>query len=112
MRRIIKVFVSIIVLIFTACTNSQQPTNNVTTNNAATPVSMGQQLFETRCATCHGVSGTAGIGNAANLHTCSLDSNTIVQVVSNGRNGMPSFKNSCSEEEIHKIAAYVYTLRK
>lgn len=100
----------LLLVTLSACTNSQQPTGNENTN--AAPISMGQQLYESKCVTCHGPGGAAGISNAANLHTSTLDSNAIIQVVTNGRNGMPSFKNSCSEEEIHKIASYVYTLRK
>jgi mono/diheme cytochrome c family protein len=109
MRRLIKAFVSIIVIIFAACNNSQQP---ATEHANTAPVSAGQQLYDSKCVTCHGSSGAAGISNAANLKTSQLDSAGIVQTLTNGRNGMPSFKNSCSEQEIQQIASYVLTLRK
>jgi cytochrome c5 len=69
----------------------------------------GEQVFaEAGCATCHtleaaGASGTVG----PNLDETQLGEDEIVQVVTNGRGGMPSFAGQLSEEEIQAVAAFV-----
>jgi mono/diheme cytochrome c family protein len=35
----------------------------------------------------------------------------LAQVISNGKGGMPSFKNSLSPDEIHVLVTYIRSLR-
>ena len=103
------------VLLYASCgssNNSASTPTNTPQNNTVTIPDSAQYLFEAKCASCHGADGTAGIANAANLKISSLDSVAIIQTITNGRGGMPSFKNAISEKDIHKLAGYVYTLRK
>jgi mono/diheme cytochrome c family protein len=72
----------------------------------------GKALFEEKCAACHGSDGTAGLANAADLQTSRLDSTSIIQIITNGKNTMPVFRDQLGTGEIDQIANYVYTLRK
>ena len=97
-----------------ACSNNAEPSREETSpsqSNIAVK-SNGEILFEAKCSSCHGTDGTAGIGNAANLQTSKIDSATITQTILNGKNGMPSFKNTLSDIEIKQLASYVQTLRR
>jgi mono/diheme cytochrome c family protein len=90
------------------------------TNSSAQPVPAttelpavknGKSLFETKCASCHGADGTAGIGNAAALHASTLDSISVIRTITNGRNGMPAFKDQLTSDQLHQLASYVQSLR-
>jgi cytochrome c oxidase cbb3-type subunit 3 len=68
------------------------------------------------CAACHGQDGTGNqamgapdLTDDAWLYGSDLD--TIQQTIMNGRSGqMPAFGDQLSEERIHVLAAYVYSL--
>jgi mono/diheme cytochrome c family protein len=107
-----------------ACSNEDTPSNTTETDvhSSATSnepivkdkveVSESQILFEQKCSLCHGNDGTAGIGNAANLQTSKADSITSFKIIMDGKSSMPSFKSQLSEQQIHKLANYVFSLRK
>lgn len=76
----------------------------------------GKTVFETYCAACHGADGhgnpALGAPNLTNgvwLYGGSAEQ--IAQSVRAGRNGaMPAFKDTLSEDKIHLLSAYVYSL--
>lgn len=105
------VYAFFLVVSLTSCGSNTPASNNGSQVTAPSSVS-GQELFEAKCSACHGTDGTAGIAHAANLQLSRVDSNTLFKTISEGKNGMPSFKSSLSEIEMRKIANYVYTLRK
>lgn len=80
-------------------------------NNPSLPLS-GKELFEQNCARCHGADGAAGINNATNLQLSRADTISIIHLVQQGRKDMPSFEGVLKDSDIHKIAGYVFTLRK
>jgi cytochrome c6 len=69
----------------------------------------GEQVFaEAGCATCHTLSAAGATGTVGpSLDETNLSEDEIVQVVTNGRGGMPSFQGRLSEEEIRAVAAFV-----
>lgn len=75
-------------------------------------VDNGKQLFEEKCMACHGADGTAGIANAANLLTSKLDTASVLQIITHGKNAMAAFKDQLGTGEIEQVANYVFTLRK
>ena len=91
---------------YTSDTNSESMANN------KVEVSESQILFEQKCSLCHGNDGTAGIGNAANLQTSKVDSVTSLKIITEGKGSMPPFKSQLSEQQIHKLVSYVFSLRK
>jgi mono/diheme cytochrome c family protein len=112
-----KHFLGFILLIIhlAGCINNTSPTANEAAHNANSPQTgsiSGKLVFEQKCAACHGSDGTAGIANAANLQASKSDRPSVIQTVSDGKNAMPSFKSQLTEEEILKLANYLYTLRK
>lgn len=75
--------------------------------------------FQTKCAVCHGQDGGgSAVGksmNAPDLRSAAVQKVTdteLAQVISNGKGGMPPFKDSLSEEQIHGLVAHIRSLRK
>jgi mono/diheme cytochrome c family protein len=101
-------------IVFYACSggsSSSTQTGNTPQSSNASTANEGQDLFEAKCAVCHGSDGTAGIGNAADLNISRLDSAATKQMITNGKNTMPSFGSQLSVDELDKLVSYVHTLR-
>ncbi len=71
----------------------------------------GKQLFLTRCITCHGTDGNAGLAGSAKLGTSTYTKEQIMNTVKNGQKAMPKVDLE-SEEEYQAVADYVLSLRK
>jgi len=65
----------------------------------------GETLYGTNCESCHAEDGSGGIGNDIR----EVDAATAVDAMWEGRDGMVSFSNLLTEQEIADIAAYVET---
>ena len=64
------------------------------------------------CAQCHTLSAAGAAGQVGpNLDRSQLTEQQIVQVVTNGRRGMPSFAGQLDEDEIAEVAAYLVAAR-
>jgi cytochrome c6 len=74
--------------------------------------------FRTKCAMCHGPDG-GGSEVGKSMHVPDLRSPAVqklpdaqlAQIISDGRGGMPPFKNSLGEDQVHSLVAYVRSLR-
>ena len=79
-------------------------------------ISAGEKHFKTYCAACHQADGTGnplmGAPNLANgIWLYGGKSEQISQTIRSGRNGvMPAHKDTLSEDKIHILTAYVYSL--
>jgi len=72
----------------------------------------GAVIFRQRCSGCHGVTGGGGTGPQ-------LSNGAVVQkypniedeiaIVTNGRDGMPAWKNALSKEQIRAVVDYTRT---
>ena len=78
----------------------------------------GVATFRTKCAMCHGQDGGGSeVGKSMNVPDLRLPAlqklpdAELVQVISNGKGGMPSFKNSLSPDEIHALVTHIRSLR-
>jgi mono/diheme cytochrome c family protein len=94
------------------------PISIVNANAAQASASMAS-TFKTKCAICHGPDGAGSeVGksmNAPDLRSQAvqgLADTELVEVITNGKNGMPSFKSSFSTEQIQSLVKYVRTLAK
>jgi cytochrome c6 len=74
--------------------------------------------FQSKCAMCHGPDG-AGSEVGKSMKVPDLRSETIqkmsdaelAKTISDGKGGMPPFKSSLSEPQIHALVRYVRSLR-
>lgn len=78
--------------------------------NSSRTQETGRDVFEQKCAACHGTDGSAGIANAANLQQTTKDSLEIINIINDGERGMPAFHTELTKAEIAQVAAYVKTL--
>jgi cytochrome c6 len=74
-------------------------------------------MFRTKCAVCHGQDGGGStVGKSMNvpdlrsLAVQKLPDAELAQIISNGKGGMPSFKSSLSEDQIHSMVKHIRSL--
>lgn len=72
---------------------------------------LGKNIFESKCAKCHGSDGKSGLSGAKDLTTSTLSHAERVVIITNGKNAMQSFKNDLSAEQIEAVANYIEELR-
>ena len=73
--------------------------------------------FRAKCAVCHGQDGGGSkVGKTVNvpdLRSPAVQKRTdseLAQIISDGKGGMPSFKGSLSDDQIHGLVTYVRSL--
>ncbi len=71
---------------------------------------VGREVFGNSCKRCHGASG--GGGSGPRLHGDDFDDEfpdveALVDVIRSGRNQMPSFSSSLTEEQLDAVARYI-----
>ena len=73
--------------------------------------------FQSKCAMCHGPDGAGSeVGKSMNVPDLrapvvqKLPDAQLAQVISDGKGGMPSFKSSLSEDQIHGLVTYIRSL--
>jgi mono/diheme cytochrome c family protein len=74
----------------------------------------GAQTYKSNCVVCHGADGTGTPTGkslmAPDLHSDAVQKMTTAQMitqVSDGKNNMPPFKSTLSEDQIKDVVAYV-----
>ena len=74
--------------------------------------------FRTKCAMCHGPDGSGSeVGKSMNVPDLrspavqKLADAQLAQIISDGKGGMPSFKNSLTEDQVHSLVAHIRSLR-
>jgi len=72
------------------------------------PVAGKEVFLGAGCASCHTLSDAGATGTIGpNLDAAQPPAELVVERVTNGQGGMPSFADSLSEEQIQDVAAYV-----
>jgi cytochrome c553 len=86
--------------------------------NAAADSSDASTTFHTKCEMCHGPDGAGSelgkslhVPDLRSLAVQKLPSAQLAQIISDGKAGMPPFKSSLSEDQIHSLVAHIRTLR-
>lgn len=83
------------------------------------PASEAESLFEQRCAQCHGSDGRAymapGEVGVARTFTdrkwqAEVSDRRLINSITRGRGGMPSFRGTLSRKQIKALVAYVREL--
>jgi mono/diheme cytochrome c family protein len=82
------------------------------------PDSAASATFRLKCTMCHGPDGSGSeVGKSMNVPDLrsqvvqNQSDAQLAQIISDGKGGMPSFKSSLSEDQIHSLVAYVHSLR-
>jgi mono/diheme cytochrome c family protein len=100
-----------------------QPAADTGATASADPVVRGKVVYMARCALCHGPEGKGDGPAAAALnpkprnHTDGAYMNAqtdeqLLNVIHNGKGGMPAWKAVLSEQEMQDVLKYVRTLAK
>jgi cytochrome c6 len=94
------------------------PVSIVSANRGQESAASGA-TFRTKCAMCHGQDGGGSeVGKSMNVPDLRLPAvqklpdAELAQVISNGKGGMPSFKNSLSSDEIHALVTHIRSWRR
>jgi mono/diheme cytochrome c family protein len=69
----------------------------------------GREVYSSRCARCHGSSGGGGTGPKladGAVVAAYPDIADQVEIISNGKNGMPSFAGSLSASQVEAVTRY------
>lgn len=69
----------------------------------------GKEIFEEKCSLCHGNDGKLGMAGAKDLSVSMMDHAGIVEIITNGKNGMISYKSTLSVEQIEAVSSYIET---
>jgi cytochrome c6 len=77
----------------------------------------GSATFRTKCATCHGQDGGGSeVGKSMNVPDLrspavqKLPDAELAKAISDGKGGMPPFKDSLSEDQIHALVKQIRSL--
>jgi len=74
--------------------------------------------YRTKCVMCHGPDGAGSeVGKSMNVPDLrspavqKLPNAQLARIISEGKGGMPPFKSSLSEGQIHSLVSHIRTLR-
>lgn len=78
---------------------------------AGTSASPGAEVYQANCASCHGADGGGGIGPqlAGSAAKQFPDIEDEIEVVTDGRSGMPAFEGDLTPDEIRQVVEYTRT---
>jgi|GEM_PF-6442743 len=68
-------------------------------------------VFEQKCALCHGVDGDKQLSGAKKLSESTANIDDIILLVTEGRNQMLPFKGRLTSEEIKAVSEYALTFQ-
>lgn len=108
-RRFLAIGAVTLLLLLTACAGASTGDKSKNDNNEGESMESNEAeaIYKKMCISCHGneLQGRAG----PNLQKVGarLSEEQIIDVVSNGRKGMPQFGKSISAEEIQSLATWL-----
>ena len=86
---------------------------NPAENNPNYKARSGKKIYTETCISCHGKDGRLCSAGAKDLSVSRKDSVNIVDIIKNGKNGMPRQSHRIyNEEEYSNIVEYVKALRR
>lgn len=74
--------------------------------------SPGRDIFNAKCSGCHGKNANNPGSGYPNLSDSKISADSCFKVISQGRNGMLSYKDSLSETQIKKLVAFIDSVKK
>ncbi|SDR94083.1 cytochrome c551/cytochrome c550 [Paenibacillaceae bacterium GAS479] len=76
-------------------------------NTNRTSNSKPATTYKENCMSCHGGELQGGMGPSLQKAGAKLTKDQLATIITNGRGGMPSFKDRLSTEEIDNLAAWL-----
>jgi mono/diheme cytochrome c family protein len=73
-------------------------------------LAVGKTVYTSACANCHGSDGKLGMSGAKDLSATILTAEEQKQLIRNGKNSMPAFKE-LTDEQVDGVIQYVATLK-
>jgi mono/diheme cytochrome c family protein len=69
----------------------------------------GAEIYEARCATCHGIGLEGGLGPALGAGSDVVDKpdTYIVNTINNGRGRMPAFRATLDAAQVDRVVEYL-----
>jgi len=92
-------------IIISHCSYTYQP-------HRASDINKGKEIFESKCAKCHGADGTKGKWGAKNLQISKVSDSEMKAIITNGKRMMPAWGKHLTDDELLSVMNYVRTLRK
>lgn len=74
-------------------------------------ISQGKAIYEANCIACHGADGKAMLAGAKDITVTELTDAQIMELLHNGKNGMPAYKGIYSDDELKNVIAYARSLK-
>ncbi len=74
------------------------------------PLAAGKKAYKQFCVPCHGMDGKLGINGARDFAESDLKLDERIEVITNGRGMMTSFKSVLKPEQIKQAAKYTIHL--
>jgi cytochrome c6 len=71
----------------------------------------GKTVFQQYCVLCHGANGKLGVNGAKDLTVSPLTLEERIQVITDGRKIMASYKNILTADEIKVVAEYTMGMK-
>jgi len=82
------------------------------------PDATASATYRAKCAVCHGPDGSgSAVGKSMKVpdlrssEVQKLPDVQLAQIISDGKGGMPSFKNSLSEDQVHSLVTHIHSMR-
>jgi mono/diheme cytochrome c family protein len=108
-----KSFYLLFSLMLFACSSEEKPANDLLKGKDKITKVEGKKLYFRNCTTCHGAKGDQGYSGAKDLTISTLSDAEVLNIISNGKNGMMPYKSILkTEEEREAVKDFVKTLRK
>ncbi|HEY8524584.1 MAG TPA: cytochrome c [Acidimicrobiales bacterium] len=93
-------------------TTTTRPTTTTTrpTTTTTVPGPDGRAIYQASCAGCHGAEGEGGVGPSLRGIGEHHSVAHLIEVITNGRGGMPAWEGRLTPAEIEAVATYVSTI--
>lgn len=107
---VVRILLLSFVVVVGACAVGESPEVPVGADGVADPVLVrGREIYSSRCASCHGADGSGGRGpniTGSRVIDRYPDIADQIDLVVNGRGGMPAFGRTFDVDELDAVVRY------
>lgn len=111
MKKLLFISSFLLLSLLIACSSGSNNTSTPAGNSEANLPMSGKKVYDTYCVACHGADGKMAFSGATDLSQSTLDLETRILQITNGKGVMNAFKGIISSDEIKSVAIYIEELR-